>query len=189
MHELAYSNISKSKMFTPFFFWVLQTLVFTVVFYQVIFFLRKNLHLSNPCMLTWLSCNYACLLSLSICPPFPSHIRKQFSMVHFTVNVCLWLCTSLLGEAGLTVTSLSRLLIMQSTQIVQIELTEYKYYALSLCRVKASLKRNHSYASATACNINSSSSCQTNITKPSKPASFLCVVSGHSGKTTTQQQP
>jgi len=98
-------------------------------------------------------------------------------------------CTSLLGEAGLTVTSLSRLLIMQSTQIVQIELTEYKYYALSLCRVKASLKRNHSYASATACNINSSSSCQTNITKPSKPASFLCVVSGRSGKTTTQQQP
>lgn len=32
----------------------------------------------------------------------PHHILKLLNMVHFTLIVCLWLCTSLLGEAGMS---------------------------------------------------------------------------------------
>lgn len=121
---------------------------------------------------------YYLISHLSVCSPHPHHILKPFSMVHFTANVCLWLCTSLLGVAGLTESQVCPDFWLCTAYIfANCVLTEYKY-PLSFCRVNAPLKRNHSYVCTTACNISSSSSCQINKTRPQSKYHFCMQFPG-----------
>lgn len=97
----------------------------------------------------------------------PHPILKLLNMIHFTLIVCLWLCTSLLGVTGMTESQVCPDIWPCTVNILAYYrvLAENKFSFGVSVGWTLHLKRNHSDVCTTACNI-SSSSCQINKTKP-----------------------